>query len=131
MESIAVIRGTVVHGKGLGRTVGMYTANLDPDEGSPIPVDGVYASIVMIGSERYIGVTNIGRRPTVDTDERRTIETNIIGFSRDIYGCRIELRIFSFIRPTRRMASLIEVRRQVDEDRKKAVSLLSTELDAD
>ena len=128
MEPIAVIRGTVVHGKGLGRTVGMYTANLAPEKDSMIPADGVYASIVMIGNERYIGVTNIGRRPTVATEERRTIETNIIGFFRDIYGVRIELRIMRFLRPIRRMESLLKVREQVDEDRKRAVSLLSSEL---
>ena len=58
MEPIAVIRGTVVHGKGLGRTVGMYTANLDPDEGSPIPVDGVYASIVIMNLvTKYFGTS--------------------------------------------------------------------------
>ena len=128
MDPIAIIRGTVVHGKGLGRTVGMCTANLAPEAGCAIPSDGVYASIVAIGEERYIGVTNIGRRPTVDAEERRTIETNIIGFSRDIYGVRIELRIMCFIRPIRRMESLMKVRELVDMDKEEAISLLSSEL---
>ena len=78
----------------------------------------------MFGSERYTGVTNIGRRPTVDSDDRITIETNIIGFDDDIYGKQIQLDIMYFLRPVRRMESLGMVKRQVDEDRKRAVDLL-------
>lgn len=123
MEPLAVLNGTVVHGNGLGRTVGMPTANLLPSGSQNLP-EGVYASYVHIGSERYTGVTNIGRRPTVDSDDRITIETNIIGFDDDIYGKQIQLDIMYFLRPVRRMESLGMVKRQVDEDRKRAVDLL-------
>ena len=62
-EPIALLRGRIVHGKGLGRTVGMPTANLETVPGSVIPSEGVYASRVFLRSGEYIGVTNIGPRP--------------------------------------------------------------------
>lgn len=113
-----------MHGKGLGRTVGMPTANLEPDPGSAIPGEGVYASRVYIRGREYIGVTNIGPRPTVDRNPMGTVETNIIGFDDDIYGESMILSIEAFLRPVRKMASLDEVRHQVDKDRAKALELL-------
>lgn len=118
METI--VEGVVVHGKGLGRTVGMPTANLKLDEGTAMPGEGVWASRVFLGSEEFIGVTNVGRRPTVDTEERCTVETNILSFDRDIYGEHLRLELCSFLRPTVRMNSLKEVREQVEKDKKEA-----------
>ena len=42
MNEKARLTGTIVHGKGLGHTVGMPTANLRCDEGSALPEAGVY-----------------------------------------------------------------------------------------
>ena len=125
MQPITVITGTIVHGNGLGRTVGMPTANLSPARGSEIPQEGVYASLVHLKDGEFIGVTNIGKRPTVDRDERATIETNIHGFDKDIYGETMTLSIMIFLRPTRKMNNLEEVRDQVREDMARAVSLLT------
>ena len=124
MDPIAVIRGRIIHGKGLGRTVGMPTANLAPERGSEIPQQGVYAAIVQLREGTFIGVTNIGERPTVDSDGRFTIETNIQGFDRDIYGEMMKLEIMFFIRPTRKMRSLEDVRNQVRIDMQQAERLL-------
>ena len=41
MNEKARLTGTIVHGKGLGHTVGMPTANLRCDEGSALPEDYV------------------------------------------------------------------------------------------
>ena len=77
-----------------------------------------------IDGKRYIGVTNIGHRPTVDEDDRITVETTIIGFDEDIYGKEIELGIMCFLRPTMKMESLEKVKTQVDIDKARAVDLL-------
>ncbi len=124
MEPIAVIKGRVVHGKGLGKTVGMPTANLEASAGE-VPGAGVYASRVFLRGSEYIGVTNIGPRPTVDDSPRYTIETNILSFDDDIYGETIMLSIEAFLRPVRKMGSLEEVKEQVEKDREEAVRLLS------
>ena len=123
-EPIAIITGRIVHGKGLGRTVGMPTANLSPERGCELPPQGVYASIVHLRYGIFIGMTNIGVRPTVDSDSRFTIETNIQGFDRDIYGEMMKLEIMFFIRPTRKMKSLEDVRNQVRIDMQQAERLL-------
>lgn len=124
MQPIAVINGVIVHGKGLGRTVGMPTANLNPARGMEIPQQGVYASIVHLRDGVFTGVTNIGERPTVDNDSRITIETNICDFDRDIYGEQMTLDIMYFLRPIRKMKSLEEVRNQVKKDKEEARKLL-------
>ena len=121
---IATLRGIVVHGKGKGRTEGMPTANLKPERGMEIPGEGVYAAIVNLKYGEYIGVTNIGHRPTVDSEDRVTIETNIIGFDKDIYGEQMTLRVMAYLRPIRKMDSLEDVRKQVEKDKKRAVELL-------
>lgn len=126
MQPISIITGIIVHGKGLGRTVGMPTANLSPSRGSAIPQEGVYASYAYLKEGVFIGVTNIGRRPTVDHEERMTIETNINSFDKDIYGETMTLCIMYFLRPIRKMNSLEDVRNQVKKDMKKAISLLSS-----
>ena len=124
MDPIAVIRGRIIHGKGLGRTVGMPTANLAPERGSEIPQQGVYAAIVQLREGTFIGVTNIGERPTVDSDGRFTIETNIKDFDRDIYGEIMTLSLMYYLRPTVKMKSLEEVRNQVFRDMERAEELL-------
>ena len=124
MDPIAVIRGRIIHGKGLGRTVGMPTANLAPERGSKIPQQGVYAAIVQLREGTFIGVTNIGERPTVDSDGRFTIETNIKDFDRDIYGEIMTLSLMYYLRPTVKMKSLEEVRNQVFRDMERAEELL-------
>ena len=123
-EPIALLRGRIVHGKGLGRTVGMPTANLETVPGSVIPSEGVYASRVFLRSGEYIGVTNIGPRPTVDRSPARTVETNIIGFDDDIYGEDMLLSVEAFLRPVRKMGSLTEVKEQVEKDKAEAQRLL-------
>ncbi len=125
MEPITVITGRIVHGKGIGRTVGMPTANLLPSSSSMIPPEGVYASVVHLRSGTYIGVTNIGPRPSVDNSPRETVETNILDFDSDIYGEDMVLDVMTYLRPVRKMADLEEVKRQVDEDKERARTILS------
>ena len=68
METNDIIKGEVVHGKALGRTVGRPTANLRVEKGTVLPPSGVYATIGIIDGKRYKAVTNIGTRPSVDND---------------------------------------------------------------
>lgn len=121
-KPIAILSGRIVHGKGLGRTVGMPTANLETLEGQILPSPGVYASRMVIGDRVYDSVTNIGSRPTVDSGEDTTIETYIIDFAGDIYGKEVTLLIHQFLRQIQKFSSLEEVQKQVREDIQKAQS---------
>lgn len=111
-----ILSGVVMHGKGLGRTVGMPTANLSRGAFKILPPEGVYVTAVHLGDELFRGVTNIGNRPSVDDVDRVTIETNILDFLRDIYGCTLVVEVHSFIRGVHKFDGLAAVQRQVSRD---------------
>lgn len=111
-----VIIGKVVHGKALGRTVGMPTANLGADADKIMPPNGVYATISTVDGEVYQGLTNIGKRPSVDNYDLITIETFLLDFSKDIYGKPLVLEIYFFIRGVVKFNNLSEVQHQVQKD---------------
>lgn len=113
---IRKIKGIVGYGKQLGRTVGMPTANLVTEEDITDVADGVYASIATVCGGRYLGVTNIGLRPTVDEENRRTIETYLLNFSQEIYGEEIELELRQYLRAIKKFDSIEAVKAQVEED---------------
>lgn len=121
MEEIK-IKGKIIHGNGRGKLVGMPTANLEYDVDKLDIENAVYASVVYIDKE-YIGVTNVGRRPSVDDDEKITIETNIIDFDRDIYGEEIEIILLDKIRDIKKFENLTEVKKQVDKDKLKSIEI--------
>lgn len=111
-----ILTGKIVHGKGLGRTVGMPTANIQIADESMLPESGVYATKILIGDKAYQSVTNIGLRPTVDQEQHVTVETHIMDFEKDIYGEDVVLEVHKFLRPIRKFDSLEEVRNQVEKD---------------
>lgn len=110
------LHGTVVYGRQLGRTVGMPTVNLAVPKNKMLPRHGVYGTITIVDGQRFLGVTSIGPRPTVDNSSHVTIETFLIHFNRDLYGQSISLEIKNFIRPITKFESLEAVRKKVDED---------------
>lgn len=117
------IRGTVVHGKALGRTVGMPTANLEVAPEKTLPRYGVYVVSADIDGRVALGVTHIGPRPSVDDEARVTIETHFLDFSGELYGKTIELRLVSYLREIVKLDGIEAVRRQVAIDVRRARSL--------
>lgn len=111
-----IMLGEVVHGKALGRTVGMPTANLGVADSKLKPPSGVYATSVKIDDEVFKAMTNIGKRPSVDDFDYVTIEAFILDFSRDIYGKPIELEVFKFVRGVQKFDCLADVQKQVEKD---------------
>lgn len=107
--------GKVVHGKGLGRTVGMPTANLLVLEGE-LPKAGVYAGRVEVEENQYKAVTNIGKRPSVDRDQRVTVESFIMDFEGDLYGKQMKLELVKYLRPVQKFSGLEAVLEQVKKD---------------
>ena len=85
-----ILSGTVIHGKALGRKLGVPTANLQLPEGLAVPRYGVYACSCIIDGKRYPAVTNIGTRPTVE-GSGITVEPWILDYSGDLYGRKITL----------------------------------------
>lgn len=114
------ISGTVSHGKALGRKLGFPTANLRLPEKKCAPAPGVYASLVTLpGQERFLGVCNIGYRPTVNADKTDvTVETWLLDYSGDLYGKEITVALYKKLRDEKKFDSLTALRDQVMEDGK-------------
>ena len=116
MKPLYVLTGKVVHGKGKGRKVGMPTANLEVAPGTALPAEGVYITDAVIDGESWVGVTNIGRRPTVDDEMHITVETYFPDLAADLYDKELTLNVYCFLRGTRPFSSLEEVKAQVERD---------------
>jgi len=110
------IRGEVVQGRRLGRTIGMPTVNLIPPDMKLLPPCGVYASRVFTDGSYYCGVTNIGYKPTVGGEEYIGVESHIFDLDKDLYGRKIEVELISFIRPELKFATLDELTARMRED---------------
>ena len=100
------LTGTVIHGKGNGRKVGMPTANLYYAEGAKLPERGVYGVRARIDGKWYPGVTNVGTRPSVDDDPRMTVETFLPGEDMDLYGREMTIEFHISLRGIRKFPSL-------------------------
>ncbi|MBE5781782.1 MAG: hypothetical protein E7329_00540 [Clostridiales bacterium] len=124
MDPLYCLDGTVVHGFKNGRKVGMPTANLQLHPGQEMPPFGVYAASLVIDGKEYLGVTNVGLRPTLSGEQLPTIETYILDYSGDLYKQELSLALWAFLRPTRKMASLQEVKEQVEKDAQATRALL-------
>ena len=65
------VTGEVLHGRQIGRTLGMPTTNLIPKEQKLLPPNGVYATRTIIAGEAFEGITNIGYKPTVGGETKK------------------------------------------------------------
>ena len=107
--------GKVVHGRGLGHTIGIPTANLCLPEELIKPAFGVYACRAWVDGNYYAAVTNIGTRPTVD-GQGVTVEPWILDFDGDLYGKEVVLEFCKFLRPEQKFESLDALKDQIQKD---------------
>lgn len=111
------LTGCVMGGMRIGRAMGYPTANIAPEESTKlIPADGVYAVSVVIGSALHHGMLYIGKRPTMDNGDYRSIEVNIFDLNADLYAKTLTLRLEDFVRRDRKFASVDELKAQIARD---------------
>ena len=111
-----MIRGRIVHGKALGRRIGIPTLNQTPPEDKLLPPFGVYYSDVVIGGRKYCGMTNIGVKPTVSDEKRVTVETFLYDFKGDIYGETATVQLLTHRRPEMKFSSVEELKATMEHD---------------
>ena len=116
------ITGRVIHGNCFGRKMNFPTANQRMYENNVMPRFGVYASYAELDGKVYRGITNIGVKPTVESSGIPLAETHFPGFSGDIYGREIVVRLFDFIRPEIRFNNTDELRAQINSDVERVMS---------
>ena len=114
------ISGLVVKGRQLGRTINFPTANLELDGKYLLPeTNGVYITKIKVNNNIYKSVTNIGYNPTVsDEKNKKFIETHILDFDEDIYGEKIEIYFYEFLRKEQKFESFDHLKEQLKLDKK-------------
>ena len=119
--------GEVVHGNGIGKTIGTPTANIKLNSNEKIiPLDGVYAVICQIKDANYKGIMNIGFKPTVDEGQKRTVEIHLFDYEKDIYGQDLRTKVIERIRDEVKFNSLKELKSQILKDNEKAKIILES-----
>ena len=119
------IAGPVRHGKRIGTSqLGRPTVNLVPDSRQLVPAFGVYAARAAVGGRSYPAVTNVGVRPTVDTDGGVTVESHLLTGAPELYGAECRVEFLSMLRPERRFGSIDALREQIARDSEAALAYL-------
>jgi riboflavin kinase/FMN adenylyltransferase len=118
------LKGTVVKGDGIGKTIGYPTANVHPVAAHQIiPSKGVYDVDVRVEGESFKGMCNIGNRPTVNGTDSR-IEVNIFSdIFLDLYSKAITLIFNEYLRNEKNFSSIDELKTQIKIDKKRCLEI--------
>lgn len=109
--------GVVVKGERRGNKLGFPTANIECPEGMVVPCKGVYSVHVEFDGDVYLGVANIGTKPTFNGHNQPTnIEVHLLDFCRNIYGKRIKVNYCRRLRDERKFASISDLVNQIQAD---------------
>lgn len=119
------MRGRVIRGAQLGRTLGFPTANLRLAR-RRAPLGGIFAVRVHgVAATPWPGVASLGTRPTVDGVEP-WLETHLFDFAAELYGREIEVEFVGKIRDEARFASLDALVERMHHDASEARRLLDS-----
>lgn len=127
------LRGTVVHGKGIGRKLGFPTGNLDVT-GRALPHYGVYAVVVRViprskrhGISRvFQGVGNLGVKPTFAQYNgiKPVFEFYLFGKVKRLYGKSVEVIPVHKLRDEHCFSDVKLLAKQVKHDCEQASKIL-------
>jgi riboflavin kinase / FMN adenylyltransferase len=105
------LEGEVVHGKGLGKSLGFPTINVKLPPEKIVPPTGVYAAYNIIGSERRFGMMYVG-----DGSQGFTLEVNLFDYEGELYGRTVSVFPTSFVRKSIQFADSNSLIRQIERD---------------
>ena len=110
------LTATVLHGKALGKNLGVPTINQHFGEGAIRPADGVYISQTRIDGSPFPSVSNIGTRPTFEDGSSVNCETHILGYDGDLYGKAVTVEFLRRLRGEIAFFSVELLKKQLQED---------------
>ena len=110
------LEGVIQHGKQIGRKLGFPTANITPEPLQLLPRFGVYATRVFLEDQVLMGVTNVGVRPTFESDAMPNVETLILDFDDRIYHETMRIEFMNFLRQERRFEQVEDLIAQIEDD---------------
>lgn len=125
LDRIYSLKGTVIEGAKLGRTLGYPTANMRPlDNDQLIPANGIYAVRVQVTGKLYGGMMSIGFNPTVTDKKTVHLEVNIFNFNSTIYGEEIKVQFVAYLRAEEKFNSLDALKEQLHRDKTDSLRIL-------
>ena len=119
------LEGQVTTGAGRGSGLGFPTANLEIDPKQALPAEGVYATWAYIDEQAYQSMTNIGKRPTFEGNER-TVEVYLLNYDGNLYQRELKIDIMERLRDEKKFDSVDELKKQIAEDVKQGKVILNS-----
>ena len=110
------IEAVVLHGKALGRTIGVPTINQTFPENIAVPKHGIYISAATIDGKRYAAVSNIGIRPSINDGSHINCETHILNFNGDLYGKLVKVEFYMRLRGEIKFDTIDALKAQIQQD---------------
>ena len=111
------LSGNVVQGMKMGRKLGFPTANVAYEASEKIvPKNGVYYTITKVKDKKYVSVTNIGFKPSVQESNVVSVETHILDYNQSIYDQQITIIFIDRIRDEKKFNHLNDLIDQISKD---------------
>ncbi len=119
------IKGKIVKGEEIGRSIGFPTANVENESIKQIlPKNGVYCIEVVADNKRYKGMCNIGFNPTVSNHKKTSFEVHIFDYNNfNLYGKYIDIEFVDYVRSEIKFNNLDSLKAQLIKDKKYCESL--------
>lgn len=112
--------GTVEHGFKRGRKIGFPTLNVSIPKNERILGEGVYAVKVKIDKDNswYEGMASIGHNETFGDDLEKAVEINLFNFDKSVYGEKVIVKWYKFLREMVKFDSVEELIDQLNKDKR-------------
>ncbi len=119
-------KGKVVKGKGIGKSLGFPTANLEIDGRKFLPGEGVYAAWTTIesSSHKIASIMNLGSQPTIDPILPSAVEVHLINKDINLYGLNLSVEPVQKLRSQIQFENIDQLSNQIKKDREYAVRIL-------
>jgi len=118
------VTGEVVRGRGVGKSLGYPTINLNIPPGKLLPQPGVYAAKVIDDNREIPGMAYIGGRLTFG-DETITVEANLFDFDEELTGKKVRMVLEHHTRSPRKFDTAEELVAALAEDKKQVKKILN------
>lgn len=118
------IKGLVIEGLKIGRTIGFPTINIDYKD-YYLPKNGVYAVKVILKNKEYLSMANIGLNPTVSENQIIKFEVHIFDFQEYVYNEPVEISFLDYIREEKKFKDLYALKYELQRNKQKILDLYS------
>ncbi len=125
LERAYSFRGKVVRGKGIGKSLGWPTANLEIDGRKFLPGEGVYAAWTTIGNSpnKIASIMNLGPQPTINPLLPSAVEVHLINKDINLYDLYLAVEPIEKLRSQIKFNNMDQLAKQIREDRDYALKV--------